>query len=65
MNTEHWERALAIRAAAESGAAPLEFHRSLSNADRSAGAALSGELLRRQPDFAAASDGTPRLSCAF
>ncbi|MGH9534353.1 MAG: glutamate synthase large subunit, partial [Terriglobales bacterium] len=42
-----------------------EFHRSLSNADRSAGAALSGELLRRQPDFAAASDGTPRLSCAF
>ena len=60
---EHWERALA-RAAAEHRAAPLRFRRALTNADRSTGAALSGELLRRRPQ-SGAPGAEPLVVCDF
>lgn len=70
-----WERELAGRVAAAPAGAPIEFHRQLTNADRSTGAALAGELLRGNAGFSAAFAGrsgqpepaapSPRVRCRF
>ncbi|MGH9507348.1 MAG: hypothetical protein ACRD13_10525 [Terriglobales bacterium] len=61
--TESWELALAARVAAAPAGTLLKFERALTNADRSTGAALSGELLRRAESSAAAAK--PRVRCRF
>lgn len=47
--SSHWEQELALRFAAASAGEAMEFQRPLTNADRSTGAVLSGELLRSGP----------------
>lgn len=72
----HWERELAGRVAAAPAGEPFAFHRQLTNADRSTGAALAGELLRGNTGFSTAAPAgpggqpawtgpSPRLRCHF